>query len=46
MEILFMSAVIVIGLWPLVAMGKLIQTLSAMNRTLWEIKEAVLEKRV
>jgi hypothetical protein len=35
---------IVIGLWGLVALGKLIQTLRGINRTLEEIK-VVLEDR-
>jgi hypothetical protein len=38
---LALGAMIVIMLWGLPAMGKLLQTLSAMNRTLQEIGLAI-----
>ncbi len=36
---------IVIGLWGLVAFGKLLQMLNAINQTLREIKVAVQQER-
>lgn len=37
--------IVIIGLWVLVALGKLVQTLNAINRTLREINDALREPR-